>query len=87
MAIAAQTEAGRAPARPVRAQGRRALTDRSETRAAVLFLAPALVLVALFRIFPLAWGFVLSLTDSNGIGPANFVGLDTSATASRTRWC
>lgn len=52
------------------------MTDRSETRAAVLFLAPALVLVALFRIFPLVWGFVLSLTDSNGIGPANFVGLD-----------
>ncbi len=33
---------------------------KSESRAALLFVAPALLLVAVFRMFPLAWGFLLS---------------------------
>ena len=34
------------------------------------------LLVALFRIFPLVWGFVLSLTDASGVSQGNFIGLD-----------
>jgi multiple sugar transport system permease protein len=52
------------------------LGDRTERRFALLFVLPALALVALFRIFPLVWGFILSFTDSNGLAPANFVGID-----------
>jgi multiple sugar transport system permease protein len=48
----------------------------SERRVALLFVLPAVALVALFRIFPLAWGFVLSFTDSNGLTRGDFVGLD-----------
>jgi multiple sugar transport system permease protein len=42
----------------------------------LLFLLPAIVLVCVFRIFPLIWGFILSFTNSNGFGQASFVGLD-----------
>jgi multiple sugar transport system permease protein len=36
---------------------------RSETRAALLFLAPSLLLIAIFFLAPVLAGFVLSLTD------------------------
>jgi multiple sugar transport system permease protein len=47
----------------------------SESRAALMFVAPALLLVAVFRMFPLAWGFLLSFQEF-GKGGAQFVGLD-----------
>jgi len=40
-----------------------------------LFVLPAIVLVGVFRIFPLAWGVVLSFTNSNGFGQSSFVGI------------
>src|SRR4051812_16161881 len=76
MAIAGEADQGRALERPTRTRRRRAMSDWSERRVALLFVLPALALVALFRIFPLVWGFVLSLTDSNGLSQGNFVGLD-----------
>jgi multiple sugar transport system permease protein len=48
--------------------------SRAERRFAYLFVLPALLLVLVFRIFPLIWGFFLSLTNSNGIDRADFVG-------------
>lgn len=50
--------------------------SRAERRFAYVFVLPALALVLVFRIVPLFWGFLLSLTDSNGIGRTNFVGVD-----------
>lgn len=38
-------------------------------------MLPAIVLVGVFRIFPLAWGVVLSFTNSNGFGQSSFVGI------------
>jgi multiple sugar transport system permease protein len=46
----------------------------AERRIAFLFIAPALLLVAIFRIFPLAWGFVLSFYDTDGMTKSEFVG-------------
>lgn len=48
---------------------------KPETRAALIFVAPALALVALFRMLPLAWGFALSFTETTKDG-AVFVGFD-----------
>ncbi|MFS8112577.1 sugar ABC transporter permease [Rhizobium jaguaris] len=50
--------------------------SKAERRIGLLFVLPAIVLVGLFRIFPLAWGFVLSFTNSNGFGKSAFVGID-----------
>lgn len=47
---------------------------QSERRAAFWFVLPALVLVVVFRMVPLAWGFVLSFMGDARDGPA-FVGL------------
>ena len=47
----------------------------AERRIALLFIAPALLLVGVFRIFPLVWGFVLSFFDSDGMTKFEFVGL------------
>jgi ABC-type sugar transport system permease subunit len=41
----------------------------------LLFLAPALALIALFRIVPLVEGVYLSLTDWDGFDPPRWVGL------------
>ncbi|MDQ0474701.1 carbohydrate ABC transporter permease [Labrys wisconsinensis] len=60
---------------------RAAAAHRAEWRFAYLCLLPALLLVLVFRAFPLAWGFVLSFTDSTGIGPARFVGAANYAQA------
>lgn len=51
---------------------------KSESRAALLFVAPALLLVAVFRMFPLAWGFLLSFQEIGKDG-VHFVGLDNYA--------
>lgn len=51
------------------------MATRAEQRTALLFVLPALLLVALFRMFPLAWGFLLSFTESSGT-ETHFVGFD-----------
>lgn len=48
---------------------------KPETRAALIFVAPALLLVALFRMVPLVWGFALSFTETGKDGTV-FVGFD-----------
>lgn len=52
----------------------------TERRYAVLFVLPALALVAIFRLFPLVWGFVISLTDYTGLNEASFVGFENYGT-------
>jgi len=46
---------------------------------ALLFLAPALVLYGVFTLLPAGLGVGLSLTNSTGVGSAQFVGLDNFA--------
>ena len=56
---------------------RRRPTDaasREERTFAYLFVLPAVALVLVFRIVPLFWGLVLSLTNPNGLSLADFVG-------------
>ncbi|MDR3375608.1 MAG: sugar ABC transporter permease [Ancalomicrobiaceae bacterium] len=48
---------------------------RAEMRFAYLFLLPALLLVVVFRIFPLLWGFAISFTDATGVAPSHFIGI------------
>lgn len=40
----------------------------------MLFLLPAIVLVVVFRIFPLFWGFEISLTSATNTDPGEFIG-------------
>jgi multiple sugar transport system permease protein len=50
---------------------------RSDHLAGWLFVLPAVALVALFSIFPIIWGFVLSLQKANLISPDRpFIGFD-----------
>ncbi|MBC7740497.1 MAG: sugar ABC transporter permease [Candidatus Saccharibacteria bacterium] len=51
------------------------MAAKIEQRTAVLFVLPALALVAVFRMFPLGWGFVLSFTETKG-RVTSFVGFD-----------
>ncbi len=44
-------------------------------RVALAFLAPALLVYSLIIIYPALNGFYLSLTDSNGVNRANYIGL------------
>ena len=53
--------------------------SRAERRFAYLFVLPAVLLVLVFRIIPLIWGFALSFTNSTGLGTADFVGADNYA--------
>lgn len=46
-----------------------------ERRTAWAFLAPSLILIAVFRIAPLIWGAGISLTDARGITPGAYIGL------------
>lgn len=46
----------------------------TEKRIAYLFIAPAILLVTVFRIFPLMWGFVLSFFDTDGMSKFEFTG-------------
>jgi multiple sugar transport system permease protein len=39
-----------------------------------MFLLPAVLLVLVFRIFPLFWGFAISLTSATATDPGEFVG-------------
>jgi multiple sugar transport system permease protein len=50
------------------------VSSRAEKRIAYLFIAPAVLLVATFRIFPLLWGFVLSFFDTDGMTKFEFTG-------------
>lgn len=50
------------------------MARRSETRIALMFVAPALVLVGVFRLFPLIWGAALSFTAGDGQGGTVWVG-------------
>ena len=47
---------------------------RAEARVALLFLVPAILLVLVFRIFPLFWGFGISLTSATSTNPGEFIG-------------
>ena len=47
---------------------------RAEARVALLFLLPAILLVLVFRIFPLFWGFGISLTSATSTNPGEFIG-------------
>lgn len=47
---------------------------RAEARTALLFLLPALLLVLVFRIIPLFWGFGISLTSATSTSPGEFIG-------------
>jgi len=47
---------------------------RAETRMALLFVAPAILLVLVFRIIPLLWGFGISLTSATATAPGEFIG-------------
>jgi multiple sugar transport system permease protein len=47
---------------------------RAEARMALLFLLPALLLVTIFRIVPLFWGFGISLTSATSTSPGEFIG-------------
>lgn len=60
--------------RPAKARKPR-MGSRAERRFAYLFVLPAVLLVLVFRIVPLIWGFALSFTNSNGLGTADFVGV------------
>ena len=46
----------------------------AEKRIAFLFIAPAVLLVTVFRIFPLLWGFALSFFDTDGMTKFEFTG-------------
>lgn len=47
---------------------------RAEARMALLFLLPALLLVLVFRIIPLFWGFGISLTSATSTSAGDFIG-------------
>lgn len=47
---------------------------RAEARVALLFLLPAIILLLVFRIFPLIWGFGISLTSATIGNPGDFIG-------------
>ena len=53
---------------------RRAIGQAEQRFAALVLLSAALLLLA-FRILPLLWGFVLSFTNSDGLGRSDWVGI------------
>jgi ABC-type sugar transport system permease subunit len=54
---------------------------RRESAIDVLFLLPVLVILAVFLLYPLAYGIVLSVHDTKGFDLTSFVGLDHYARA------
>ncbi|MCE3602222.1 sugar ABC transporter permease [Massilia sp. P8910] len=52
------------------------MSTRRHTLQAWMFLAPALVLLAVFSFWPVAYGSFLAFTDYSLIRPTSFVGLD-----------
>jgi multiple sugar transport system permease protein len=71
MTAASLPQAGEAP----RARSRYHRGRRAEARVALLFVLPAILLVVVFRIFPLFWGFAISLTSATSTSPGEFIGL------------
>ncbi|WJX98573.1 sugar ABC transporter permease [Curtobacterium sp. 458] len=67
-ARATSTRADRTP-------GRRSLSARREERAAYAFVAPNMVLLAVFVLVPLVGAFVISFQRTNGFGAAEWTGL------------
>jgi ABC-type sugar transport system permease subunit len=69
-----------APATPAAASSaprrRRFGTNRRRTVTAWLFLAPALIILAAFTLYPMIQALYLSFTDYNLIRAAEFIGLD-----------
>jgi raffinose/stachyose/melibiose transport system permease protein len=55
--------------------------SRRERIVDLLFLVPVLAILAAFLLYPLVYGVVLSLHDSQGVGPTAFVGLEHYARA------
>jgi ABC-type sugar transport system permease subunit len=55
--------------------------SRRESAIDLLFLLPVLVILAVFLLYPLAYGIVLSVHDTKGFDLATFVGLDHYARA------
>lgn len=53
---------------------------RSYTRAALVFIAPAVVLFVLFFVWPGSLGLMYSFTDYRGVGDPDFVGLQNYST-------
>jgi multiple sugar transport system permease protein len=57
-----------------RPRSRTRRSRRRETRLALLFVLPAVLLLAVFRIIPLFWGFGISLTNATATDPGQFIG-------------
>lgn len=68
------------PTTAVRARGRRrarpAAGKRRDARWAYLFVAPFFVVFAAFGLYPLGYALLLSFTDWQGAGVANWIGFD-----------
>jgi multiple sugar transport system permease protein len=58
----------------LRTRSRSSRSRRGEARMAMLFVLPAIVLVLVFRIIPLFWGFGISLTSATATDPGQFIG-------------
>ena len=59
----------------------RQAAPRRESAIDLLFLVPILALLAVFLLYPLVYGIVLSLHDTQGFELTTFVGLDHYAHA------
>jgi multiple sugar transport system permease protein len=55
---------------------RRTRTGSRRTRTALAFLAPALIILAVFVVWPMLSALQMSFTDASGFGQAEWVGLD-----------
>jgi multiple sugar transport system permease protein len=64
---------------PPRSRGRK-MSRLREALTAYVFVAPNLLLLALFLFVPLGWAIVLSLQDAKSFGPATWIGLDNYRT-------
>jgi ABC-type sugar transport system permease subunit len=67
----------------IESRPRRAFPGRSfqERSIDLMFLAPTLALLGVFLFYPLVYGIVLSIHNTKGFDPTNFVGLDHYAHA------
>ena len=71
--MSAASHAPRAPARDRPSLPRRLI--RSDHLAGWAFVAPAVILIAVFALIPIGWSLLLSLQANNLIAPAHYVGL------------
>ncbi|WP_158373310.1 carbohydrate ABC transporter permease [Cellulosimicrobium cellulans] len=78
-AAGSRKRAYRAPA-PLGGRGgpvrQRTRTGSRRTRTALAFLAPALIILAVFVVWPMVSALQMSFTDASGFGQAEWVGLD-----------